>query len=362
MTDYSVLYVDDEPENLVVFTSNFKRIFKVYTAQSASEGLSLLDRESIHLVITDHRMPEMSGVQLLEVVKEKYPDIMRIILTAYTNSEDIINAINKGGVYYFVKKPWVGAELKALMDKTLSFYALREQNKQLIHRLHLSIRELEMFYYRISHDLRGPLASQAGIISLAKADKNVINFEKYINMMEDSSVRLEKTLKKIESSRVLHSPDNIFRKVDLVKILESIKKKLQDEITIRNVVLEEEVSEDIELHSNINFIRTIVENLIENAVFFSDDEKPQRFVRIKLIKQEEQFVISVEDNGVGIEPGQLDKIFDPFYRGHVKSKGNGLGLYIVKKAIESVQGDIQVESKENVSTCVTVSIPVKGSL
>jgi len=357
MSSYNVLYVDDEPENLIVFSSKFKRIFNVFTAQSAGEGLEVLEKNSIQLVISDHRMPEMTGVQLLEKVRDKHPDIIRIILTAYTESEDIIDAINKGGVYYFIKKPWVGEELHALLDKSLSFYNLRERNRELIHRLYTSINELEMFYYRISHDLRGPVASQYGILSLAKSDKDPSNADQYYEMLEASIRKLDTTLNKIESAQSALDTKPPIEKIEFKELIDVIVKKLREEIDARRITLEVNITTPVEFYSREGVLYSMLENVIENSIHFSDSNKTIKTVTIDVTQSDQQVSILINDNGLGIESSQLEHIFSAFYRGHVISKGNGLGLYIVKKAVDTLGGTIEVTSTEQVGTRILITLP-----
>ena len=94
-----ILYIDDEQDNLTVFYSTFRRDFKVYLATSGQEGLEIMEKNKVHLVIADQRMPEMTGIEFLEIIKLKYPECIRMVLTGYTDVEAIIQAINKGRVY-----------------------------------------------------------------------------------------------------------------------------------------------------------------------------------------------------------------------------------------------------------------------
>ena len=111
-----ILYIDDEQDNLTVFYSTFRRNFKVHLANSAQEGLEIMKKYTIHLVIADQRMPEMTGIEFLEKIKEKYPDCIRMVLTGFTDVEAIIQAINKGRVYRYITKPWSKDELKLTID------------------------------------------------------------------------------------------------------------------------------------------------------------------------------------------------------------------------------------------------------
>lgn len=138
-----ILYIDDEQDNLTVFYSAFRRNFKVHLANSAMEGLEIMKKYTMHLVIADQRMPEMTGIEFLEKVKEKYPDCIRMVLTGFTDVEAIIQAINKGRVYRYITKPWRKEELKLTLDHALETYNLKQQNKKLFTDLEEANRTLE---------------------------------------------------------------------------------------------------------------------------------------------------------------------------------------------------------------------------
>ena len=128
---YSILYVDDEVDNLTSLTALLRRYYQITTAQSGEEALELLTQKEFALVISDQRMPKMTGVELFEEIKNLYPDTIRIILTGYSEMSAIIDAINKGQVYHYITKPWVIEELKVIMDNALETYGLKADNKAL---------------------------------------------------------------------------------------------------------------------------------------------------------------------------------------------------------------------------------------
>ncbi|MGD0755068.1 MAG: SpoIIE family protein phosphatase [Bacteroidales bacterium] len=138
-----ILYVDDEQDNLTVFSSAFRREYEVHMATSGAEGLEILKKNEIHLIITDQRMPEMTGIQFLEKIIPEYPDCIRMILTGFSDIEAIIQAINTGRVYRYITKPWSKEELKINIDKALETYHLREQNRKLIEDLKEANQTLE---------------------------------------------------------------------------------------------------------------------------------------------------------------------------------------------------------------------------
>jgi len=138
-----ILYVDDEKDNLTVFNSAFRRYYEIHLASSGREGLEIMKKHKIQLIITDQRMPEMTGIQFLEKVIPDYPDCIRMILTGFSDIEAIIQAINTGRVYRYITKPWNKEELKINIDKGLETYHLREQNRRLIESLKEANQTLE---------------------------------------------------------------------------------------------------------------------------------------------------------------------------------------------------------------------------
>lgn len=118
----SILYVDDEEINLRLFHTTFRRDYKIFLATNADDGLSILDKEKIDLVITDQRMPRTTGVEFLAKIQEKYPEIPpgRLIISGYSDPEDIDLAFKKYHLYKFISKPWSQMELHSIITKALN--------------------------------------------------------------------------------------------------------------------------------------------------------------------------------------------------------------------------------------------------
>lgn len=131
-THTPILYVDDEKANLTIFNSTFKQNYKVYMAKSGPEGLKVLEENEVHLVIADLRMPGMTGIDFLEKVKLEYPDCMRIMVSGIIVAEAVVQAINKGGVFRYITKPWKKDDLKTSIDLALETFYNNVQNEQLI--------------------------------------------------------------------------------------------------------------------------------------------------------------------------------------------------------------------------------------
>ena len=131
----SVLYVDDEINNLNSFKAAFRRDFNILIATSGREGLELLKHNVVHVIITDQRMPEMTGVDFLIEVLKDYSDPVRILLTGYTDISAVIVAVNKGHIYYYLNKPWDEAQLRIIIKNAHEIFYLREKNKELVDKL-----------------------------------------------------------------------------------------------------------------------------------------------------------------------------------------------------------------------------------
>ena len=133
---FGVLYVDDEINNLNSFKAAFRRDFDIYTAQSAREGRKVLDTNEIGVIITDQRMPGMTGIEFLESILPVYPDTIRILLTGFSDMNAVMDAINRGQVYKYLVKPWQNDELKLYIQNALEIYHLCRENKDLAQKLH----------------------------------------------------------------------------------------------------------------------------------------------------------------------------------------------------------------------------------
>ncbi|MGJ7033062.1 response regulator [Niabella hirudinis] len=139
----NVLYVDDEIHNLNSFKACFRRDFTVFTATGVAEALQLLKTQEIHLIITDQRMPETTGIEFLESIIEDHPDTIRMLLTGYADITAIVDAINKGRVFKYIQKPWEEAHLRQTILEGLTLYAANRSKKQMAEKLEENNRQME---------------------------------------------------------------------------------------------------------------------------------------------------------------------------------------------------------------------------
>ncbi|HEX3167948.1 MAG TPA: adenylate/guanylate cyclase domain-containing protein [Chitinophagaceae bacterium] len=166
---FNVLYVDDEENNLNSFRAALRRNYNIYTALSGEEGIEILSKTDIHVIVTDQRMPHMTGVQFLQHIPDAQ-DNVKIILTGFSDMESIIEAINTGKVYRYITKPWDKDELKITIDNAIETVMLRRDNKHLI-------RELQEYNEQLEEKVRlrtQEIEKQKQIIEAAKIQSDAL--------------------------------------------------------------------------------------------------------------------------------------------------------------------------------------------
>ncbi|MCU0437102.1 MAG: response regulator [Raineya sp.] len=139
----NILYIDDEESNLRIFKINFKRHYNVFTTTEIKEAREILEKNNIHLIITDQKMPEMTGTEFLKSILPLYPDVLRIVLTGFSDIQDLIQAVNECSIHQYMTKPYDNGEMKLTLDKALESFKLQNDNKDLVKQLQKANEELE---------------------------------------------------------------------------------------------------------------------------------------------------------------------------------------------------------------------------
>ncbi len=347
--EINVLYVDDESHNLHAFKAGYRRDFNVYTAESAQEGMRILDEleGNIHVILTDQRMPGVVGTEFLENVIEKYPEPIRILVTAYAEIQDVIDAINKGKVFSYVSKPWDVNQLNSVILKAYNTF---------MHRRHKD-EEVNYFVYKASHDIKGPLVSMKGLLDMAS--ESLDDKSKLVNLLallDKSVVSLENTLgdiiqyKKIDSGVLKDSV------IDFQELIDDILNSNASLPQLKGLKIDLNINQSLEYRNDKEILKSIITNVLTNAIKYRKN-RPDARVSIKLEVDDEKAMLVVEDNGMGMSESVLNKAFDMFFRGQKEVEGSGLGLYIVKKGLERIGGTIRVNSVFTEGTTMTLYLP-----
>lgn len=217
---------------------------------------------------------------------------------------------------------------------------LKEQNEQ----LQKINRELDRFVYSASHDLRAPLRSLLGLVNLFRIDNEIENHESYLQRMEKSINNLDKFIQDIINYSRNARLEIDYEMINLFDFINSILDDIQFE-TQKKIPIYANYDNDFQVVTDKSRLHIILSNLLSNAFRYSNYDEPNPFIKVSAYSDGTYTTISVQDNGIGIENHQLDKVFDMFYRAHDKKVGSGLGLYIVKETIEALGGTIEVKSE-----------------
>ncbi len=349
-----ILYIDDEENNLQAFKASFRRLYEIYTANSAAEGLKILQNVNIQVIIADQKMPNTTGVEFFKSITETFPDPIRILLTGYTDIEALADAINHGDIYRYITKPWNDLELHNTMKNAYDAYKAKIDLRNKIVELEKTNDELNRFIYSISHELRAPLVSVIGIVNLVKMENLYNSSGEYWSLIESCSNKLDyyiqKTLQYYKNNKTSTEVSIItFKSLveDLIELYAYANKDTRFTIN---------VDQPVTFKGDLFRIEVILGNLISNAIKYQKLDELNKKVNIDIKVSAEFAEIVITDNGVGILNEHLEKIFTQFFKSK-NHHGSGLGLFIVKEALNKINGRIAVNSSIDHGTTFKITIP-----
>ena len=255
MDMYRVLLVDDEPDNLALLYRTLRGKYDITKTTSPVEALDILSKNKIDLVISDHKMPEMDGVEFLKRVYDKYPDTMRLLVTAYTDSTILIDAINYAKIYRYIKKPFEPSELLLTVANTLEYLQLKLDNANLINDLK------ELFAGTIKAIIEAMDAKDAFTMGRSRrVTFYSLKIAKALNLPED-------TVNKIELAAMLHDIGMIGVSDDIIYKVEKLNDKEWEEI--RN-----HVKHGVRILEDIKQLRDVVELIKYHHEFYNGSGYP----------------------------------------------------------------------------------------
>jgi len=355
MEGITVLYIDDEMNNLVSFKAAFRSDYLIFLANSTSEADEILiNNPQIQIVISDQRMPDITGVEFLESVKEKYPNMIRILLTGYSDIDVVINAINKGMIFRYLEKPWNSVEMKMSIDNAFQFYFLNHQLRLKNIELRKNVEELNRFAYSASHDLKAPVKSMLGLMNLMKTE----------GFTDQIAIHLDRSVKKLD-----YFIDNIIdyyknsqkqrdqQTIEFSVIINQALELIIENYAVSDITFNVSIDQECEFVNDEFRVYVIISYLLSNAIKYQKNDSLEKTINIEIITSLKSVSIKISDKGIGIANNHINHIFDMFYRGTSQSTGSGIGLYIVKEAVEKLNGTIRVDSKEGEGSTFSVKIP-----
>lgn len=355
-----VLYVDDEINNLISFKANFRYTCKVHIAQSTKEAEEILSMHpDIRIIFCDHLMPNELGIDFLNRIKSSYQAPIRILLTAYANMELLVDAINKGNIYRFIRKPWVNEEITSAIIEANKFYLatslLEKKNKE----LEQAYQELDKFAYSVSHDLRDPLVGVLSAISLAKEFDDINEIYDLLDLMKSSILKLDSYIDSLKDYYLLRRGELKLEEIDLELLANGIIEYYRIYTATNVLEFKVAVNQQSKFKCDLAVLELILHNLISNSIKYQQKSEPNKQVLLDVTVENGLCKIIIKDNGIGIPQEHIGNVFKLFYRASNQMQGSGLGLYNVKNALIKLNGEIHLESIPNVGTTFTITIPSK---
>ena len=372
---HSILVVDDEPDVVRSVKDLLRLDYKVYTATSADEGMKILQENTIDVIMTDQRMPEMTGVEFLKKARDPHPDATRLLFTGYADISAVIAAINQGNVYRYIAKPWDPDELQTIIREACERHDLIVQRKQLIEDLEQANTELreanalrDAFIQVASHELRTPLSIAMGYSELAGRDKSIAPpLKDYLGRVNRALKRLSYLVTQITTMLEAGQFEQRLnrRDVELAEVIREAVEDVRPFIELRHQQLAMDVPEKIAVVSiDADKIRDAVNHLLLNAVKFTPDNGTISVAA----HHDGETTIKVSDTGCGIDPAHLPRIGEAFFTGydvtHHSSghfehgrQGLGLGLSVVKSFVALHGGKFNISSELKCGTTVTITLP-----
>lgn len=356
-----ILYIDDEQNNLLSFKAAFRTKYNVLTAFTPVQAVALLmEHDDIKIIFCDQQMPDINGVDLLEQIKSLFPMVVRILITGFADIEDVIDAINRGNIFQYIKKPWNEEEIEEIIKEALEHY---NNSSMLVLRneeLSDAYKELDKFAYSVSHDIRGPLSGILTGIDYGLNSDNVDELKSLLEMMKKSLLQLDDYIiamhKYYNNQKGQISVENI----DFNKVVDDIGNIYTVYAEANKVKFEVKVGQKDNFKNDLVSIKLILNNLLSNAFKYQKGESQEKKVSLTVEVKNGIASISIMDNGIGIKEESLNQIFNLHFQTNNVKSGFGLGLYNVKGVLLKLHGQIDVQSELGNGSIFKVSLPDLG--
>ncbi len=371
MEPIRLLLVDDELYFIEAIAKRLKkRGMEALLATSGAAGLDILEKQPVDVVVSDVKMPGMSGLDLLGRIRERFPKIETILLTGHASPQDGVDGI-KAGAFDYLTKP---VEIDHLESKIIQAHDKIQREKDKLREAELReamerqiiankrLASLGTLAAGIAHEINNPLA----IINEAAGWMRQILGKSREGGIERKA-DIEKALEKIETAvdrarRITHQLLGVVREtplslseIDLSEFIADIIRLVEKETAVKHIRIATNLPDHLKIFWSDPFqLRQVLLNLLTNAVHASEENA---VVTVQVQEEGQQILFRISDTGGGIPKEHQEKIFEPFFTTKPPGKGTGLGLFIVRGIVQRLQGNIRLESGIGKGACFSVSIP-----
>lgn len=356
-----VLIIDDEQ----VLLEGCKQILEekgyvTATAENGDLGLQLIREWNPDLVLVDLKMPGKSGMEVLQEIESTHPNLVKIVITGFSTVSLAVEAMKKGADD-FIPKPFTDDELSMTVEKGLKKRRLILEREALMREQELIRRNMISL---VSHEMRAPLAATIQYLEVILGGMAGDISQESKEMIERCVVRLREMLELFGRWLKLATYDpqksaERFTEVPLTDMAAKVLEMRKPEAQERKIHLSLEAPQELPpVMGSRGALEEVLDNLIANAIKYN---KQGGWVKVRLLEQNQEILVEVADNGIGIPHEHLPRVFDEFYRvdgrRNAPIKGAGLGLAIVKKLVETHGGGIVAESRLGEGTLFRIRLP-----
>jgi signal transduction histidine kinase len=374
MAKLKILVVDDEPfirSGIHRILDNFKVDYPFMTepyeceildAPTGEDAIEIIIKDRPDIVLLDNKLPGIQGVEVLSYVKKKKFDIVVIMITSYASLDLAVRATNDGA-HDFVPKPFTPQELRSVIESTAKHIYLKRMTQQ----MNLAGKQIRFqFLSVLSHELKAPLNAIEGYLQMMKEKQLGDKIEDYMQVLDRSLTRINGMrtliLDLLDMTRIeTGEKEKKIEKLNLCTIAQTSIDTCKPMAIQRDVKIRLDCPKDLEFEADASDMEIIFNNLISNAVKYN---KKSGEVTVRIYKDEDNLVIEVSDTGIGMTAEETSRLFQEFVR--IKNEktrnitGSGLGLSIVKKIVETYNGNISVQSTPDVGSIFIVTLPVQS--
>jgi two-component system probable response regulator PhcQ len=379
---FAILYVDDEEKSLKYFERAFGDDFRVFTAANAQDGFKLLAQHAneIGLLLTDQRMPGEKGVWLLERARQFCPRILRILVTAYSDFDAAIAAVNSGAIYKYIGKPWDPPQLELTLRHGLEFFMVQAERDQLLHEKMSVLRNmmiadrivsLGLLAAGLSHQIRNSLVAVKTFLDLApnkmaeeRASTNGLRnpefWKDYHQNVQSQMEKINSLLKDLWTAS--ENPSAPFAdEVSLRQIIDEAVGTLRDPFAARRIEIENRIPDSLPaLKVDKPKFRRLFELLLkEELATLPAGSRVSFSAELEGDGAKSEIVMQITDNGPGLPPDALRVVFDPFVvRDSVPSE-YGINLMACFFIVHHHGGKIDAKSQPGSGTTFTLRLPLQ---
>lgn len=361
----TVLYVDDVPMNLKLFEATFRNDYDLILTEDPREVLKILEEKEVQVLVSDQRMPEMSGTDLLEAVADKFPDIRRYLLTAFTDTETVIEGVNKGRIHGYIKKPMQPDEIRQSIQNSLEVYHLRKRNQQMMKELEEMNKELvnmdvlkSEIINSISNEISTPLNRIMGTLHLLKNKIQGDELSEVVNILDNSVFKLEQFSLLAKQISVLKSPGYKLKsnKLALKQVIQFSTIETKEELKEQGITLRKELQEsEDDVFGDSSLLVSCLVNLIQ---FAKEHTNMGGEIFVYTTRQEGLLSCCVKDQGANYTASQFDILASQFSSGdNAMNLNMGIGLALSQMIMDVHSGVVLFEKTKDQAGCLKMVFP-----